>query len=215
MYYNKVDKVITPTMTKIILIRHGETDINARGLTHKTNDVATLTELGAKQIEATSQKLSNIGVDRVICSDEDRAIESASMIANTLGIEFSIESHLKERNWGELEGRPWSDIKAILDKLSLDERYVYVPPKGESWKIFEERIFGTIERLVNDSKGKTIVVVTHGGVIRALIPKLLGLPKKESFKYDPDNASITIINHKDGKYESNSVNNTEHLSDLR
>lgn len=201
-------------MNKLILVRHGETEVNARGQTHKTNDSATLTELGITQMKVTAKRLKEFGVSKIICSDEKRAIESATIIAEKIGIELSTDKDLRERNWGELEGKPWTEIKIILDKMKLEQRYTYIPPKGESWQSFEDRIYKAIDGIIKNSDEQTILVVTHGGVIRALIPKLLDLPKEGSFKYDPDNASITIVNYENGKYSAEQINSTEHLAGL-
>jgi broad specificity phosphatase PhoE len=98
-----------------------------------------------------------------------------------------------ERNWGVFTGKPWSEVEKILQPMTLEERYQYIPQGGESWKIFEKRLIKTIQKITQDNHGKTIVIVTHGGAIRALMPFLLSVRREESFKYDPDNASLTIF----------------------
>lgn len=201
-------------MTKIILIRHGETEVNAEGKTHSTGDTASLTKLGRKKISSTVEAIKNLNVKQIVCSDEERALESAEILAGLLNLEIEIEGNLRERNWGELEGKPWSEIKEILDKFTLEERYTYLPPGGESWQGFESRIYEAIGRLRQKFVNTTFVVVSHGGVIRALITKLLNLPKEESFKYDPDNGSITILNYEEGGYSAEVINDTKHLDSI-
>lgn len=57
------------------------------------------------------------------------------------------------------------------------------------------------------------MVVSHGGAIRALMPHLLGVPKEESFKYDPDNASLAIFEYDGDNFIKKTVNDTSHLND--
>ena len=54
-------------------------------------------------------------------------------------------------------------------------------------------------------------MVTHGGAIRALLPFLLDVPKEESFKYDPENASITIFDYSDNNFTKVMINDASHL----
>ena len=68
-----------------------------------------------------------------------------------------------------------------------------------------------INEVVLKNKGETIVVVTHGGTIRIIMPYLLNRPKEKSFKHDPSNASITVFEHIDGKFKQLLVDDTSHL----
>jgi broad specificity phosphatase PhoE len=54
--------------------------------------------------------------------------------------------------------------------------------------------------LLTLNKNKTIVIVSHLGGIRALMPYLLGLPREESFKYNPENASMMVFSHENGRF---------------
>ena len=95
--------------------------------------------------------------------------------------------------------------------MSLEERYTYIPPEGESWQEFETRLIASLKRILNENQGKTIVVVSHGGAIRASMPYLLNVPKEESFKYDPANASITSFDFDGEKFFPKTINDTSHL----
>ena len=96
--------------------------------------------------------------------------------------------------------------------MTLDERYNYVPQGGESWKTFETRLIDAIKRISKKHENNNIIIVTHGGAIRALMPFLLGVSSEESFKYDPDNASLTIFNFSEGNFIKEIINDTTHLS---
>lgn len=198
-------------MLKIILIRHGETNKNVQGVLHRRNDEEGLSKLGITQIEKTAEKLKEELPFVLYSSDEKRSRQSANIIAEALNVEAHVLRDVHERDWGDLSGKPWGEIQAILEKLTLNERFEYIPPKGESWKAFEERLGSAVEKVLSEQEEKTVVIVTHGGAIRALIPYLLKIAKEESFKYDPDNASISIFLIHNGEKRAEVINDTSHL----
>lgn len=199
-------------MSKLILVRHGETEKNTQGLLHDSFDQEVLNSKGRQQIKSTAKYLASLTPDLIFSSKERRAVESGEILSKELIIPFQEIEDLHERNWGKLSGKPWSDIKKILDPMGLAERYTYIPPEGESWQKFEQRLIQAIKNLVSSHLNKNIVVVTHGGAIRALMPFLLNVPKEESFKYDPDNASATIFEVvSPSQYKSVIINSTSHL----
>jgi alpha-ribazole phosphatase len=198
-------------MGKLILVRHGETDKNSNSKLHGTDDPETLNEIGLNQIKLTTKAIAGLQPSIVYSSTEARALESAKIISESLHILLEPIDGIQERNWGIFTDKPWADVRAVLDPMNLEERYNYMPPQGESWKTFESRLIKAINNISSDNKYKTIVVVTHAGVIRALMPFLLNIPKEESFKYDPNNSSLTIFDFDDKGFHKVSINDTSHL----
>ena len=197
--------------TTLILVRHGETETNIREKLHGEKDSQTLNKTGKTQIEKTAKKLLEYNPSAIYSSTEKRAIESAEIIASICKLALRKIRGMQERNWGEFSGKSWPEIAIVLGKMTLEERYSYVPPKGESWKASFNRIKDAINEVVLKNKGETIVVVTHGGTIRIIMPYLLNRPKEKSFKHDPSNASITVFEHIDGKFKQLLVDDTSHL----
>lgn len=198
-------------MGKLILVRHGETNKNVSNSLHALGDPEALNDTGVRQIQVTAAKLTALEPTKVYSSKERRALESAKIISETLKLSLEEIDGMQERNWGIFTGKPWEDVKKVLDPMTLDERFNYVPQGGETWKAFESRLIGAIKNITKNNIDKTIVVVTHGGAIRALMPYLLGVPKEESFKYDPDNASLTIFDFNDQSFTKKVINDTSHL----
>lgn len=200
-------------MTKLILIRHGETETNVQGKIHKYSDSEQLTTNGIAQIEKTSEALKKDNPTAVYCSKENRAIESAKIISKKLNIPLFETDGLEERNWGDYARLSFQEIKqkAGMDNMSFEERYTFRPPNGESWKETEERLLKTLNKILAENEGKNIILVTHGGSIRIYMPTLLGVNKEESYKYDPDSASISIFDYKNGKFLKELYNDTSHL----
>ncbi len=201
-------------MGKLILIRHGETSKNVVKSLHGVNDQESLNETGKKQIQRTAIKVAEYSPSLIYTSTEKRALESSEILSQQLNIPLNSIEGMHERNWGTLTGKLWNEIKVVLDPMTLDERYLYVPPEGESWKAFEDRLVGAIKTIVAKHADETVIVVSHSGAIRALMPFLLAVPKEESFKYDPDNASMTIFDFDANGFTRVLVNDIDHLADL-
>lgn len=185
---------------KLIFIRHGETEVNKSGSTHRTDDEAGLTSKGKKQILDNLELLQSNEVQRIYCSPEKRAIQSAQILSEKLNLKLIILEELRERNWGEWEGKTWEWIKEKLDKMNLEERYTFIPLSGESWKQMEQRLKKALNKITSakghsseDSPLEAVAVVTHGGAMRGLMPILKNSPKEESFKYDFKNGEAVII----------------------
>jgi broad specificity phosphatase PhoE len=198
-------------MERIILIRHGQTDTNVKGVLHSTKEDEFLNDEGVRQMKEVAKKLKSLSPAKVYTSNEKRTIQSGEVIAEEFGVKVDITEGIGERNWGDFAGRKWEEIQKVLDPMTLNERYEYLPPNGESWKQFETRLIKAINNILLQNKEKTVAVISHGGVIRALMPYLLGLPKEESFKYDPNNASIIIFDHNNGKFSPVIISDITHL----
>jgi broad specificity phosphatase PhoE len=201
--------------TKLILVRHGETSTNTEGKIHKYSDPEELTSNGVLQIRKTADALNKYHPYAVYCSKEKRALQSAKVISKELNIPLLETNGLEERNWGDYAGLTFQEIKqkAGMDNMTFEERYTFHPPHGESWKETEGRLLKTLGEILSKNKGKTVVLVTHGGSIRIYMPTLLGVNKEESYKYDPDNASISVFDYVNGVYSKVIYNDTSHLGD--
>lgn len=199
-------------MGRLILIRHGETDKNLNKSLHAVNDAQALNLTGREQIEATVYRLKELSPSKIYSSTEKRAVESAQILAQRLGIPMEKIDGVQERNFGIFTGESWSEVKKILAPMTLEEKYDYVPKEGESWRAFETRLIAAIQNIVEENKDKTVAVVTHGGAIKALMPFLLKAPKEESYKHVPSNASLTIFDFDDKGFHQVAVNDASHLS---
>lgn len=197
---------------KIFFIRHGETNKNIGNKLHEKGDVETLNEIGVEQIKKTGEVLKNSNISVIFCSKELRAQRSSEILSNILECPSIPVDGFEERDWGIYANRPWSEVKEVLDPLTLEERYQYIPPEGESWKASEERLIKALREAIKNGNGENICIVTHGGAIRILMPYLLNAPIEETFKYDPANASITEFNYEGKTFRSERIDDISHLS---
>lgn len=146
---------------RLILVRHGETAANIEGrMQGRGND--PLTERGRQQATAVAARLSRefAPIDAIYTSPLIRARTTAETIGAQVGITPRLRDGLQEMHLGELDGVSASDLAGAMPK-DIDTAY----PGGETIRGFVERIMGTLYGIVAAHPGKTIVVVTHGGVI--------------------------------------------------
>ena len=155
----------------LLLIRHGETAGNANGIIQHPE--TPLNKIGMDQATRLANRLSQTRIDLILSSDYARALETARKISQMSGAEILTSRLLRERNFGKLRGKSYADL-GELDVFSKE----YIPPEGESWKIFNARVDDAWEEITRTKiklEGK-LVVVTHGLVLRAVIERAIKTP---------------------------------------
>lgn len=196
---------------KLIFIRHAQTEANVLGLIHKTNDNAGLDDVGKLQAAKTGLACQSLGVEAVYSSSEARAVKTAEIITQQLGIGNKVITDLQERKWGEWAGKPWDEIKARLDQKEITERYIFIPPGGESWQQMETRLKQALATITSGSE-KVVAIVMHNGTLRSLIPLISGKPLSASITDNFKNCSITIFDYDGTTYAEILFNSIDHLS---
>ena len=149
----------------IILVRHGETAGNA-GAVIQTPDVP-LNERGLAQAALAAERLGRLGYAHILCSDLLRARMTADALQRQSGVTLEESPLLQERNFGDLRGTPYSELKT--DPFVHD----YLPPNGENGEMFHARVARAFELVVARRRELpgTLVVVTHGLVCRAMVER--------------------------------------------
>ncbi len=195
---------------RLLFVRHGETDKNREHRTHISGDSESLNQEGREQARKVAALCRDYGVEALFSSPERRATETAAIISSELGIDYVVLDGFRERNWGAWAGKPWEEISEALGQMTLDERYNFVPPGGESWKQMDERLGMDLQTVV--SSGYTMVaVISHSGALRTLLPIIKDDPKETSFSYDFQNASVTIFDYEQDQFTEIMRNSTAHL----
>ena len=187
----------------IILVRHGETALNAARVVQPAD--TPLSGRGLAQAELLAVRLQGLGVARILASDMPRALMTAAAVERLTGVAAEETRLLHERNLGVHRGTPYAELTHNI--FAQD----YEPPEGESWAAFDARV-GDAWRLMleraRDLSGN-LVVVTHGLVCRSLAQQFLSLPVGTA----PDrfgNTSLTTIG-KAAPYRVELLNCTAHL----
>ena len=158
----------------LYLVRHAESEGNLLGAKCKASQETPLTEAGKENAQQLGEYFkSEINSATVFASPKSRTLETAEAIASALGEKVKTEENFIERHWGEYNDLNWLELSAQLDGMSDEERYTFVPEGGESWQAMEERFFKALAEIVEaQADGGNLVVVTHNGCLRAVLPIL-------------------------------------------
>ncbi|GLQ52889.1 histidine phosphatase family protein [Devosia nitrariae] len=179
-------------MKRLLLVRHGESEWNALRRLQGQADI-DLSPAGEAQAEALAGTVRRLAPDRVLTSDLLRARRTAAL----LGYRDAVaESGLREVHVGDWTGRAIVDIVA-------EEPLAYrgwrageqAPPGGELWADFVARTAGVVAPAMEAAD--RLLVVCHGGVIRALLQSLLGLEPRRIIPVGP--GSLSILARKSGE----------------
>ena len=201
---------------RILLVRHGETVWNQENRWQGQADVP-LSDNGrdqswrlARRLEAEKQS-----VQAIYTSDLIRAVDTAMILGQSLGVEPTIETGWREMNIGTWSGLRTGEVIARhpeeWERLRAGEDL----PRGggETFAHFQSRLIGAARSLINRHPGQQVAVVTHGGAVRAFLLYCRGLAMREFRKIDKiGNTGLSKVTlSADGRSLIHYVNNTSHL----
>jgi broad specificity phosphatase PhoE len=180
---------------QIILVRHGESEGNrTRTFTH--SPTVNLTERGRDQARTAAEHIGRrYGAVQVVSSPFTRALETARIIAELLGLPVEVEPVWREQSLGRLAGRSYD---CVLEDPGFDpdRTWAWRPPDGESLEDVRARVAPAVDALVNVSAGRDIVLVSHAGVMQAIWAHVTGQWRGAPV---PTNTAIAVLEHSDGQ----------------
>lgn len=184
-------------MTRVILVRHGETLWNAGRKFQGQSDIA-LNAVGLKQAELTAQRLANENIDAAYSSDLKRSRETAETIARGRGLDVRARSELREINFGEWEGMTFEEISAhspgALERMRADTESVR-PPGGESWSDVRQRVQAVFDEIYHQYPTGTVLVVSHVNPLKLFLSSLLGSELSLMFRTRLTNCSVSMAEY--------------------
>lgn len=154
----------------LYVTRHGETDYNLQGRYTGCTDIP-LNETGISQAKRLGSMLSDIKFDAVVCSPMLRTRQTASIICESLGMNYIIYRQFFERNVGVYEGLTKEEIRQRYPDLwarRCTSQPDDAPPGGETIRQACARIDAGIEQLKQDFPDKTVLLICHGFTSRAV-----------------------------------------------
>lgn len=195
---------------RFLIIRHGETEHNKEDAITGQMDVA-LNSTGVEQAEKAAQRLEDTDIDEAYSSDLQRTYETVRLIAERHGLHPEPHKDLRERGFGEYEGRPKDDWREAVREHKGDRHHLS-PEDGESLKEVGERFLGRLEKIrENHENGETILVGGHSVAIKATVLEVLGLSGEGYGKIDLDNTSITELRPDGDDWVLARLNDSAHL----
>ncbi len=171
---------------KLYVVRHGQTNWNHEHKMQGREDIS-LNEFGIEQARTTKDKIKLLKIDICLSSPLKRAVETAKIITEGK-CALEIDPRLSERDYGEFEGVKKEDFS--YDKFWYYKNYEEYS-KAENIRDFFTRIYEFLDEVKVKYKDKNVLIVTHGGVIKAIECYAHGmLDDKEIGIFLPDNATV-------------------------
>ena len=156
--------------TRIIAIRHGETAWNVDTRIQGHLDIP-LSAIGRWQAERLAEALRDEPIKAIYASDLTRAWETAQYVGQVQSLPVIKEIGLRERDFGDFEGKTFAEIEMLLPEQSMRWRKRdpdFYPAGGESLVALRARVMEAAERLAAQHPGEQIALVGHGGVMDVL-----------------------------------------------
>jgi len=180
---------------RLILVRHGETDLNLEGRVQGISD-APLNETGRNQAAALGSRLQGSAPDCIYSSSLSRAFETAEAIAQHHELEVIPMDDLRELDVGELDGLTGPELRDRYPEFMKQWMTDVAPlnmPGGESIEELQERGWASVERMAEKHPEDKVIAVSHNFLIQSILLKVLGLELTSFRKIRQDLGAISIL----------------------
>jgi broad specificity phosphatase PhoE len=201
--------------TEILLVRHGQSVGNTLDL-FCGHDDTPLTPLGMAQARALGRRLAKTQIDAVIASDLSRAADTARLATHGRGLALALDPRLREMHYGEWEALPG---KALGEKHPELMRAFFrgeaAAPGGETVAELRARTAPALLEIAEAHRGRTVMVVSHGNAMMAMVAELLALPLSATWAFTFENTSLTRLHvSKSNRLTVRSLNDAAHIEGL-
>lgn len=204
-------------MTRIILVRHGETTWNIEGRYQGQEDTP-LSERGLKQGHMLAEGLRNVPIDLCISSPLKRSYMTCSFCAELHNLPVATDDRLMEINHGSWEGVLAPDIAAKYPvefaKWHTEPHLVVMPDGGESLEDVRVRVRAAFDEYAQKYPDKTILVAAHDAVNKAIICDLMGMGMEHFWQVKQDNTCINVLEYDGSSWRAVLINSTAHMGYL-
>lgn len=176
-------------MTRLYLIRHGQTDWNLEGRWQGHADVP-LNDLGLQQAAQVAQELAGVGLQAIYSSDLKRARQTAGYLAEATGLPVRVDARLREIHQGEWQGMLVQDIQARYGEV-FKQRHMdpasFAPPGGETAAQVKERLLEAVGEICQRHPDERVAIVSHGFALAVLRTHFGGHPMTDVWGLVPEN----------------------------
>ena len=182
-------------LTRLYLLRHGETDWNQKSIFQGQTDI-DLNKNGRDEAKKAADLFQEIALDQIYSSDLKRAKNTAQIIARKKNLKVRENKQLQEIGFGDWEGLSFVEIKNQYPAQAASWQQDPIhnsPPAGEKLLDFKARIKNSFAEIINKEQGNKILVVTHGGVIKVYLTEILSLKVEKFWQFQIDNCSLTEL----------------------
>lgn len=190
--------------TTILLTRHGETDYNRDGRYQGSRSDPPLNECGHAQARILGQSLSGKHIDAVYSSPASRALSTAQAIVESASLtSLAVQplDDLREGDFGDWEGLTYEQIDAGWHdhfETWISRPATVAPPGGETLAEVAVRAWEVILGFETRHTAKTVLIVSHGGLLRVVLSKATGLPIDNCMRFNQGHCNLNILYLYDG-----------------
>lgn len=204
------------SLTRIYLVRHGETVWNAESRAQGSINIG-LSDIGKVQAKVLAERMRSYSIDHIYASDLDRAYETAAVLGEIFDLKVQKYNDLREMSFGEWEGLTHEEIQLQYShhyRVWRNSPHTAVIPKGEKLIEVQNRGLKAIYNIANKHKNQNTVIFSHGTIIKAVLLGILDMDLSNFYKIKQDNVSINRIDFKPYGPVVVSMNDTAHLERL-
>ncbi|EMN01495.1 alpha-ribazole phosphatase [Leptospira noguchii str. 1993005606] len=181
---------------ELYLIRHTTPEIS-QGICYGQTDVPLISDFHL-EFRSVLQKI-NVVFDQIYSSPSTRCQKLAEFLKDQYLTKLEYSNLLMELNFGSWEEKPWSEIPKKEYSFWVNDFVNVKVPNGESYQELYERVSKFLEKILYSFSDEKIGIITHAGVIRTVLCKLLNLPLERGFYFDLNYGSINkILVERDG-----------------
>lgn len=183
------------TVTRLCMVRHGETAWNAEGRVQGQLDIP-LSPVGEAQARAVAEALAGERFDALYSSDLVRVQQTAAPSAIRLGLEVRLDERLRERHYGSFQGHTYADAKVMFPEAYA--RFRAKEPdfdfgSGESLVAFNARCLSVLEEIHERHRGGSVLLFTHGGVLEMAYRHATGRGLTSARDFEIPNAGLNYV----------------------
>lgn len=158
--------------TTVYLTRHGQTEWNLEKRLQGRGD-SPLTKVGIQRAEELRDRIVNLDIDCIYSSPIERALNTAKILRGQKALEIISNDGLMEMNFGEYEGKITDDVKIENPQWDIEKimkgDITLVAPNGETLEEVRYRVRKSMDCILHENKGRTLLVVAHGITLKALM----------------------------------------------
>lgn len=198
----------------VILVRHAESEGNIGGVIQGWTDLR-LTDIGEQQAQMVARRFEGASIAAIYSSPLYRARETARPIAGVLGLPLIEVDDLRERYYGQAQGLTWTQAAGRwpLGEAEHHRDWAMAVPEVESLPALRRRSVAVVNRLLDEHRDETAIVVSHGGTLVQIIAHLFGLPEEVWPRIRMSNTSVTIVEGEASAPVVRTLNDICHLDD--
>lgn len=178
--------------TRLYLIRHGQTDWNVAGRLQGQTDIP-LNETGRQQAQAAKGRLSGVCFDAVYSSPLNRALETAALCSGWPADQIRADERIKEIAFGDWEGHAPRELGPDFAPFFADPASYHPTTGGESFEHLISRVSDFVREVKSKHAGQTVLAVSHGAALHALLTHELGLAMKDFWSTGLGNCAVAVL----------------------